>query len=57
MKRTKDKFQKRAKTLIFRVSQVEYEHFGGEALKRHMAKAELFRYLLARYFVDDHRKK
>lgn len=39
--------------MIFRASQVEFDHFSAEAAKRHMAKAELFRYLLARYFVDD----
>jgi hypothetical protein len=51
--RRKEDHHKRAKTLIFRVSKPEYEHFSQEARKRHMDKAELFRYLLARYFFDD----
>jgi hypothetical protein len=54
--RRKEENHKRAKTLIFRVTMPEYDHFSIEARKRHMAKAELFRYLLVRYFVDDKKK-
>jgi hypothetical protein len=49
-KRAQDR---RDKNLLFRVSKAEYEQFSDEAKKRHMEKAELFRYLTARYFVDD----
>jgi hypothetical protein len=49
----KEKEEMRDKTLIFRVSQAEYDQFSKEAKRRHMEKAELLRYLLARYFVDD----
>jgi len=47
----------RVKTLIFRVTEVEYAQYAAEARKRHMAKSELFRYLLTRYFFDDRGKK
>jgi hypothetical protein len=53
----KEETYKRLKTLIFRVSKPEYDHFSQEAKKRHMDKAELFRYLLARYFIDDESEK
>ena len=47
----------RVKTLIFRVTEEEYENFAAEARRRHMAKSELFRYLLTRYFFDDALKR
>jgi hypothetical protein len=49
----KKEHELRDNTLIFRVSKAEYDQFSAEAKKRHMEKAELLRYLLARYFVDD----
>jgi len=52
----KPEHERRDRTLIFRVSESEYQQFSEEAKKRHMEKAELLRYLLARYFVDDGRK-
>jgi len=44
---------RRIKTVIFRITEAQYALFSREARKRHMAKSELFRYLLARYFFDD----
>lgn len=41
---------KRDKTLIFRVSKEEFDRFSKEAKQRQMEKAELFRYLMNRYF-------
>ena len=43
---------KREKTLIFRVSKEEFGLFSDEATRRQMEKAELFRYLINRYFKD-----